>query len=207
MPMQQGSSTSQPYPSVLLHLWLSETPDMVLSSGCPHKALGTSRGAVARCRLHNTYQTENLAWPGTQKKKVQTWYEDICRYWSSWPWSWLKAQRCERTKTSVSVISWSSQSIWIKFGVQLMLVVLMTFILFSSGLISSQGRETYLLTYIWFHPKNPPKTKKLQRWLAFGHLLISFKHVAVIKMTELQIQLPVWLTMTFFIECHNCMRN
>ena len=46
-----------------------ETPDMAQSGGGPQEALGTSWDTAADCGLGLTHWTENLAWPGMQKKK------------------------------------------------------------------------------------------------------------------------------------------
>ena len=42
---------------------------MVQSSGCPQEALGTGADTAADSGLRLTNWTEDLAWPGTQKKK------------------------------------------------------------------------------------------------------------------------------------------
>ena len=42
---------------------------MAQSGGGPQEALGTGRDTAADCGLRLTHWTENLAWPGTQKKK------------------------------------------------------------------------------------------------------------------------------------------
>ena len=42
---------------------------MAQSGGCPQEALGTGGDTAADCGLGLTQQTEDLAWPGTQKKK------------------------------------------------------------------------------------------------------------------------------------------
>ena len=67
--MWHRSSNPQPHPAVLPHLRWLETPDMAQSSGGPQEALGTGWDTVADCGLRLTHRTENLAWPGTQKKK------------------------------------------------------------------------------------------------------------------------------------------
>ena len=74
MPVRHRSSNPQPHPAVLPHLWRFETPDMAQFGGCPQEALGTSQDTVANCGLRLTHQTENLAWPGTQKKKSPTFW-------------------------------------------------------------------------------------------------------------------------------------
>ena len=67
--MWHRSSTPQPRPAVLSHLLRFETPDMDQSGGCPQEALGTGWDTAADCGLRLTHRTEDLAWPGTQKKK------------------------------------------------------------------------------------------------------------------------------------------
>ena len=47
----------------------TEMPDMAQSSGCPYEAQGDQRGTSGDCGLCPVYQTENLVWPGMQKKK------------------------------------------------------------------------------------------------------------------------------------------
>ena len=42
---------------------------MAQSGGCPQEALGTGWDTAADCGLRLTHQIEDLAWPGTQKKK------------------------------------------------------------------------------------------------------------------------------------------
>ena len=69
MPERHKSSNPQPHPAVLPHLRRFETPDMAQSVGCPQEALRTGRDTVADCGLRLTHWTEDLAWPGTQKKK------------------------------------------------------------------------------------------------------------------------------------------
>ena len=68
IPTQCVSSKSQPHPSALPHLCCCVTPGIAQSSGCAWKALGSSGGTVTDCVLHPTHWTENLAWPGMQKK-------------------------------------------------------------------------------------------------------------------------------------------
>ena len=41
------------------------------SGGCPQEALETGGDTAADCGLHLTHQTEDLAWPGTHKKKEE----------------------------------------------------------------------------------------------------------------------------------------
>ena len=69
MSMRYGSSNPQPHPAVLPHLRWLETPDMAQSGGGPQEALGIGWDTAADCGLRLTHRTENLAWPGTQKKK------------------------------------------------------------------------------------------------------------------------------------------
>ena len=69
MSMRHGSSNPQPHPAALPHLRWLETPDMAQSGGGPQEALGTGWDTAADCGLRLTHRTENLAWPGTQKKK------------------------------------------------------------------------------------------------------------------------------------------
>ena len=45
---------------------------MVQSSGCTQESLGTTGDTAADCGLRLTHRSEDLAWPGTQKK-----YEDL----------------------------------------------------------------------------------------------------------------------------------
>ena len=42
---------------------------MAQSGGCPQEALGSGQDTAADCRLRLTHRTEDIAWPGTQKKK------------------------------------------------------------------------------------------------------------------------------------------
>ena len=42
---------------------------MAQSGGCQQEALGTASDTVADCGLRLTHRTEDLAWPGTQKKR------------------------------------------------------------------------------------------------------------------------------------------
>ena len=69
MSVRHRSSSPQPHPAVLPHLRHFETPDMAQSGGCPQEALGTSWDTATDCGLRLTHRTEDLAWPGTQKKK------------------------------------------------------------------------------------------------------------------------------------------
>ena len=45
---------------------------MAQSGGCPQEALGTGSDTAAHCTLCLTHQTEDLAWPGTQKEALAT---------------------------------------------------------------------------------------------------------------------------------------
>ena len=67
--MWYRSSTPKSHDGVLPHLRRFETPDMAQSGGCPQEALGTSLDTAADRGLCPTHRTEDLAWPGTQKKK------------------------------------------------------------------------------------------------------------------------------------------
>ena len=67
--MQHSASNPQPHPAVLPHLQHFETPDMAQSGGCPQEALGTGWNTAADCGLRLTHWTEDLVWPGIQKKK------------------------------------------------------------------------------------------------------------------------------------------
>ena len=69
MSMRHGSSNPQPHPAILPHLRWLETPNTAQSGGGPQEALGTGWDTAADCGLRLTHRTENLAWPGTQKKK------------------------------------------------------------------------------------------------------------------------------------------
>ena len=46
--------------------------DKAQSSGCPKEALGTGWDTEVDCGLRLNHRTEDLAWPGTQKKKKKT---------------------------------------------------------------------------------------------------------------------------------------
>ena len=78
--MRHRSSNLQPHPAILPHLRWLETPDMAQSGGGPQEALGTSWDTVANCGLHLTHRTENLAWPGKQKKKKKHLLLQLCEW-------------------------------------------------------------------------------------------------------------------------------
>ena len=69
MPMRQRSSNPQPYPTVPPHAKRSEKPDMAQSIGYLHEVLRTGREAAADYRLHPSYDSKNLVWLGTRRKK------------------------------------------------------------------------------------------------------------------------------------------
>ena len=46
---------------------------------CSQEALGTDGDVVANSKLHPTYQTETLVWPGTQRKKKISQYPLLCQ--------------------------------------------------------------------------------------------------------------------------------
>ena len=95
--MWHRSSTPQPHPAVLPHLQCFKTPDMAQSGGCPQEALGTSWDTAADCRLRLTQGTEDLAWPGTQKKKkVLPSTKTECDYLNGWIRKWSHAQKFHR---------------------------------------------------------------------------------------------------------------
>ena len=79
--MRHRSSNRQPHPAVLPHLRRFETPDMAQSGGCPQKALGTGWDTAVDSGLGLTHQTEDLAWPGTQKKKKKKWNWLLLCFW------------------------------------------------------------------------------------------------------------------------------
>ena len=53
--------TASSEPTVLLHHWYSEMPDIAQADGCPHGAQGTDKDAL-QTRFYPTYQTVNLTW-------------------------------------------------------------------------------------------------------------------------------------------------
>ena len=71
-PCGTGPPNPQPHPAVVPHLGRFEAPDTAQSGGCPQKALVTCRDTVADCGLRLTHRTEDLAWPGTQKRKKKS---------------------------------------------------------------------------------------------------------------------------------------
>ena len=77
---QEEKRRQQHANAILPHLRWLETPDMAQSGGGPQEALGTDWDTAADCGLRLTHRTENLAWPGTQKKKKETEASPADRY-------------------------------------------------------------------------------------------------------------------------------
>ena len=108
--MRHRSSNPQPHPAVLPHLRHFETPDMAQFGGCPQKALGTRGDTAADCGLRLTPRTEDLAWPGTQKKKkvhnlLVAWQLSKTHTYKAILLSRTCVRRSERTIQSVSIDS------------------------------------------------------------------------------------------------------
>ena len=81
---------------------------------------------------------------------IKTWYDD--RYYSTLHFDAnliqldldSRSQECKKSKTCVSVISESFQSICMEYGILLRLVGVMSFILILSEPLNVQRREPYL---------------------------------------------------------------
>ena len=78
-PCGTGPQTPQPHPAVLPHLQCFETPGIAQSGGGLQEALGTGQDTAADCRLCLTHWTEDLARPGTQKKKWKGGGQGSCK--------------------------------------------------------------------------------------------------------------------------------